>query len=180
MKSLERLRTTSDGMFGIKVLPKQLLQQIGNTLDKIMSFVGHFDRTIIMTRRDKLGQTVSLSISQTTNTWFNDGIEPELNAAQMRHMIPRIARNLAQCIDEERLIFEVARRFQGPLIRIDYEDIQDNKHSAFQDAIDFLAGGRAGDVTEENRYTSPEQPLGKLSSQLRSMFLDYVQGQSLA
>ena len=166
-------------MFGIKVHPAQLFQHTGRNLDRITSLLSRFDRIILMTRRDKLGQAISRTIAEATNIWFNDGSEVQLSAAEQRRLVPAIARNLAMCIEDESAVLEIRRRVVRPLIRVAYEDIEETPHEVFQEITAFLSGGIADTLDEGNEFPTPEKPAGITAGELRRLFLASIQGHRL-
>ncbi len=176
LRSLERVRTTADGAFGMKVQPMQILTLVQKDRKSLLNFIGRFDRIVLMTRRDKLGQAISGAIAAQTGKWFDDGKEPELDAAQAASLFPVIAQNLVRYIEEERLILDIGRSVTKPLLRIEYEEIEQDGPAAFNGLVDFLTGGKAVELIEEDSLPVTEKPPGKLAKELRKRFLDYIGG----
>lgn len=178
MAALERIRSSEDGMFGIKVQPEQLHAHTGRDGKAALGFINRFDRLVLMTLRDKLGQAISGAIAQATEKWFNDGSTPELSAQQRRTIMPLIARNLARYMDEEQFILGMGRQSGRPLMRVEYEDIEADGEAVFREVVDFLSAGALGEITEDGGLPTPEKSGGELAAELRRMFLDRVQGLS--
>jgi LPS sulfotransferase NodH len=178
MDAIERIRTTEDGMFGIKVQPEQLRGYTGRDPKPALDFISRFNQLVLITRRDKLGQAISGAIAQVTQKWFNDGSTPELNARQRQSIMPLIAKNLARYMDEEQFIQAMGRQSGRPLLRVVYEDIEADGEAVFREVADFLSGGSAGELTEDGGLPTPEKTGGELAAELRAMFLDRVQGLS--
>ncbi len=176
LRGLERVRTTADGAFGIKVQPMQILGVVQKDKKSLLNFVGRFDRIVLMTRRDKLGQAISGAIAAQTGKWFDDGQEPALDATQMARLFPVIAQNLARYMEEERLILDIGKTIAKPLLRVEYEDISQDGPAAFNEVVDFLAGGQTVELIEEDTLPVTEKPPGKLAKELRKRFLDYIGG----
>lgn len=176
MAALERIRTSEDGMFGIKVQPEQLYAHTGRESKAVLRFVGRFDRLVLITRRDKLGQAISGAIAQSTEQWFNDGSAPVLSPQQRQIIMPLIARNLARYMAEEQFLLDVGRQSGMPLIRVEYEDIEADGEAVFREVADFLSGGSAGEFAEDLGLATPEKSGGTLADELRAQFLDRVQG----
>lgn len=177
MQAVERARTTADGWFGIKVQPGQLLGAVGRQDADVQRFVANFDRIVLMTRRDKLGQAVSGAIAQVTGKWFNDGAEPALDDARIASLFPAVAHNLARYIDEERMILTIGRVIAKPLLRIEYEEIEDDDQSAFMNLVEFLSGGEAVELDEGATAPIPEKPPGTFAKVVREGFLRFIDGQ---
>lgn len=178
MRAIERARTTEDGYFGIKVQPSQLLAALGHQEKLIPHFMERFDRIVLMTRRDKLGQAISGTIAQATGKWFNDGAKPEMDAVSMVTLFPQIARNLVRYIEEERMIFNVGKMISKPLLRIEYEEIEQDGEAIFRDAVDFLACGEVLSLEEDGAMPVPEKPSGEFSNTVREGFLKFISGAS--
>jgi LPS sulfotransferase NodH len=176
LRGLERVRTTADGAFGMKVQPMQILTLVQKDRKSLLNFIGRFDRIVLMTRRDKLGQAISGAIAAQTGKWFDDGKEPELDAAQVASLFPVIAQNLVRYIEEERLILDIGRTISKPLLRIEYEEIEQDGPAAFNGLVDFLTGGQTAGLIEEGTLPVTEKPPGKLAKELRKRFLDYIGG----
>ena len=177
LNAVERARTTADGTFGIKVQPAQLLGVVGRQQQALLRFVGRFDRIVLMTRRDKLGQAVSGTIAQATGRWFNDGAEPALDDARIATLFPVIANNLARYINEERMILDVGKAVAKPLLRIEYEEIEADGEAAFLNLVDFLAGGEDLPLEQEEAAPIPEKPPGEFAKTVRARFLDFIGGE---
>lgn len=176
MFALERVRTTSDGWFGVKVQPQQLLSLVRGEADEVNTFVERFDRLVLMTRRDKLGQAVSGAIAQVTGKWFGDGKEPDFDDHRIAALFPIISRNLFSYIEEERFILNIGRSIIKPLIRIEYEDIQEDGQSVFLDMVDFLSGGKQMAINESETVNIPEKSSGVIAGKVRSHFLEFISG----
>ena len=178
MRGVERARTTADGWFGIKVQPAQLLAAVGRKEEDVRRFVATFDRLVLMTRRDKLGQAVSGAIAQVTGKWFNDGAEPALDDARIPQMFPAIASNLARYIEEERMILNLGRVIAKPLLRIEYEEIDNDDQGAFMNLVEFLSAGEDLTLDEGATAPIPEKPPGLFATAVRESFLGFINGQS--
>jgi LPS sulfotransferase NodH len=176
MAALERIRTSEDGLFGIKVQPEQLYPHTGRTSKAVLGFVGQFDRLVLITRRDKLGQAISGALAQATEKWFNDGSTPVLNPQQRQRIMPLIANNLARYMVEEQVILDMGRQFAKPMLRVEYEDIEADGQAVFLEVADFLTGSAAGELAEAGALPVPEKAGGALAAELRAHFLDRVQG----
>lgn len=176
MQAVERVRTSADGRFGIKVQPAQLLAVVGQQQPALLQFVQGFDRIVLMTRRDKLGQAISGAIAQLTGNWFNDGQEPALDDSRISSLFPAIAHNLARYIDEERLILNIGKAVPKPLLRIAYEEIEQDGDAAFMNLVEFLAAGESLVLNEDTAMAIPEKPPGDFAQTVRARYLSFING----
>lgn len=178
LESLESVRTTTDGFFGLKVQPKQLLAVLGKKKGAIQNFINRFDRVIFMTRSDKLGQAISGAIAQVTGKWFNDKSEPDFDEANLNAMMPLIARNLSHYIDEENFILTAAKNSSRAVMRVNFEEIEHNADEVFNSVVRFL-GRNLADLHEDHSLTvMPERPEGIVAAKLREKFLIYISGKN--
>lgn len=176
IQAIERLRTSADGRFGIKIQPAQLLAAVGQQEQVLLSFVSTFDRIVLMTRRDKLGQAISGAIAQVTGKWFNDGAEPALDDARISTLYPAIAHNLTRYIDEERLILNIGKAVAKPLLRIAYEEIEQDADAALMNLVEFLAAGESLALDEDASMAIPEKPPGDFAQTVRARYLSFISG----
>jgi LPS sulfotransferase NodH len=176
MRAVQRVRTSADGCFGIKLQPAQLAAvQPGDRA--LYEFAASFDRVVALTRRDKLGQAISGTIAQLTGTWFNDGTPPSIEDARLSQLFPAIAANLARYIDEDRRIAALGKALERPWLRLEYEEILADGQAAFERLVDFLSGGDCASLEEAPDVPVPERPPTEFAERLRERFLRYVGGQ---
>ena len=180
LAGVERLRTSDDGMFGIKAQPRQILSHVDKSPAAALEFVRGFDRLVLLTRRDKLAQAISGAIAQTTEVWFNDGSSPDLTAAQRQAMLPMIASNLTLYQREEQFIRDMGWLCGKPTLHVTYEEILADSDAVFRRVTDFLCPTKAGEVREEGSLPRPEKPDGALANELRGMFTAWAKQQQQA
>jgi LPS sulfotransferase NodH len=181
MKAIQRARTTEDGYFGIKVQPHQIFAVTGKKKDRILGFINSFDRVVLMTRQDKLGQAISGALAQATGVWFNQDVEHELDDAQIKDLFPMITRNLSRYFEEEQFILSVGKAISKPLLRIQYEEIEANGDAAFASLVDFLAGAEGTKVEEDTTFAAvPEKPSSALAEKIRHAFIAFISGNKAA
>src|SRR5688572_15230978 len=82
MQAVQRARTSADGSFGIKVQPAQLAAFAPGDR-ALFDFAASFERIVVLTRRDKLGQAISGTIAQLAGAWFKDGTSPAMDDARL-------------------------------------------------------------------------------------------------
>lgn len=178
LKALQRARTTDDGYFGIKVQPQQLLGLMNRSNTNALKFLSGFDRVVLLTRRDKLGQAISGAVAVVTGKWFNDQKDAELSDAQIEGMFPLIARNLNRYFEEEQLILNVAKTIQRPVFSMQYEDVAADGEKAFRSLVNFLADGEAVNIEEDESFAAvPEKPEGKLAARVRERFIQFLKNE---
>lgn len=80
LHDLESRRTTPNGVFGIKVHFEHLLFLWQKDPAEMASFLRRFDRIVLLTRRDKIAQAVSLYKARVTQIWTSEDrafLEPD-------------------------------------------------------------------------------------------------------
>jgi LPS sulfotransferase NodH len=177
MHAVQRARTTADGCFGIKVQPAQLAA-IAPGDRALFDFAASYQRIVVLTRRDKLGQAISGTIAEQTGTWFNDGTPPALDESQFPRLFPAIAANLARYIEEDRRLAALGKALERPWLRLVHEDIVADGQGAFETLVEFLAGGEAIGIEESTDIAVPERPPGVLAETLRERFLHFIGGRA--
>jgi len=177
MQAVQRVRTSADGCFGLKLQPAQL-SAVAAGGRALFEFAASFDRIVALSRRDKLGQAISGTIAQLTGTWFNDGTPPALEDKRLSQLFPAIAANLSRYVEEDRRIAALGKALDRPWLRLEYEDIVADGQSVFETLVDFLSGGGCDPLDEAPDVQVPERPSTEVAERLRARFLDYINGQS--
>lgn len=178
LKMLQRARTTDDGYFGIKVQPQQLLGLTNRKKNGALEFLSSFDRVVLLTRRDKLGQAISGAVAATTGKWFNDQKEAELTDAQIDTLFPLIARNLSRYFEEEQLILSLAKTIQKPVFSMQFEDIAADGEKSFRALVNFLSDGEDVAIEEDESFAAvPEKPEGLLKKRIRERFIQFLKNE---
>lgn len=176
LSSVEQVRTTPDGWFGINVQPKQLLNVVGNQRENTLRFVANFDRLVLITRRDKLGQAVSTAISSHLGKLLYDSSEPVIDDARIAALFPVIADYLSLYVQEERFVLDVGRLIAKPLVRIEYEDLQENSNSAVMNVVEFLAGDEQVVAADIEYMPIFEETHRTLAQKVCDYFLAFIAG----
>ena len=83
----------------------------------MFDFAASYQRIVVLSRRDKLGQAISGTLAQLTGTWFNDGTPPAVDRSRWPQLFPAIAANLARYIEEGRRL-AVAVPWSGAVLRL--------------------------------------------------------------
>jgi trehalose 2-sulfotransferase len=175
MTAVKRARTSADGWFGIKLQPAQLAAFAPGDR-ALFDFAASFQRIVVLSRRDKLGQAISGTLAQLTGTWFNDGTPPAIDRARWPQLFPAIAANLARYIDEDRRLAALGKALARPWLRIEYEEILGDRQAAFETLVEFLGVEETGILEEAADVAVPEKPPVETSEALRARFLQYIGG----
>jgi LPS sulfotransferase NodH len=175
MEAVQRARTSADGWFGLKLQPAQLAAFAPGDR-ALFDFAASFQRIVVLSRRDKLGQAISGTLAQITGTWFNDGTPPAIDPARWRQLFPVIAANLARYIEEDRRLAALGRALARPWLRIEYEEILADGQAAFEKLVGFLGVDETAVLEEAADVPVPEKPPVVASAALRARFLQYIGG----
>jgi LPS sulfotransferase NodH len=175
MAAVQRARTSADGWFGIKLQPAQLAAFAPGDR-ALFDFAASFQRIVVLSRRDKLGQAISGTLAQLTGTWFNDGTPHAIDPSRWPQLFPTIAANLARYIEEDRRLAALGKALALPWLRIEYEEILRDGQAAFEQLVDFLSAGETVILDEAADVAVPNKPPGETSEALRARFLQYIGG----
>jgi LPS sulfotransferase NodH len=175
MEAVQCARTSADGWFGIKLQPAQLATFAPGDR-ALFDFAASFQRIVVLSRRDKLGQAISGTLAQLTGTWFNDGTPAAIDQSRWPELFPAIAANLARYIDEDRRLAALGKALARPWLRIEYEEILGDGQAAFERLVDFLSVGESVVLEETADAAVPKKPPVETSEALRERFLQYING----
>jgi LPS sulfotransferase NodH len=175
MAAVQRARTSADGWFGIKLQPAQLAAFAPGDR-ALFDFAASFQRIVVLSRRDKLGQAISGTLAQLTGTWFNDGTPHAIDPSRWPQLFPAIAANLARYMEEDRRLAALGKALALPWLRIGYEEILGDGQAAFEQLVDFLSAGETVTLDEAEDVAVPNKPPGETSEALRARFLQYIGG----
>ena len=142
----------------------------------LFDFAASFERIVVLSRRDKLGQAISGTLAQITGTWFNDGTPPAIDRSRWPQLFPAIAANLARYIEEDRRLAALGKALARPWLRIEYEEILGDGQAAFERLVDFLSVDEAVILEEAEDVAVPKRPPVEISEALRTRFLQYIGG----
>lgn len=175
MTAVQRARTSPDGWFGLKLQPAQLAAFAPGD-QALFEFAASFQRIVVLTRRDKLGQAISGTIAQLSGTWFNDGTPAAIDRSRWPQLFPAIAANLARYIDEDRRLAALGKALARPWLRIEYEEILGDGQAAFERLVGFLSVDEPVVLEETTDAAVPEKPPVETAEALRAQFLQYIGG----
>jgi hypothetical protein len=102
----------------------------------------------------------------------------QLDSSQLTLLFPLIAQNLARYIDEERMILKIGAMLTKPVLRIEYEEIEQDGEAAFMKLVGFLTDGAKIALEEEEAMPIPKKPPGDVTKMVRESFLQFIAGDS--
>ncbi|MBC7605270.1 MAG: hypothetical protein H7255_21735 [Ramlibacter sp.] len=128
MARLERRRTSPDGIFGVKIHYEHITAQWPKHIGQAVRFLRGYDHFVLLTRRDKVAQAVSLYKARQTQIWssldykFMDADDPRRDK-QVDYDPRAITRALSDVIDQEIAWRAVLQHLGKPVVEIAYEDV---------------------------------------------------------
>ena len=180
LQEVEKVRTSKDGYFGLKVQPWQLNKVYSNFKQKEnlkLQFISGFDYVILMSRKDKLAQAISCTISELTGQWHNIEDTLSLNKTQINIAYRLIVKNIERLFAEEEFILSVKDKIKKPILHLQYEQIESNPNAIFESVVRFLADDRAIKIPQEVRSVPvPNKSSNNLHHMLRSNFIEFISG----
>ncbi len=138
ISELEKRRTGANGVFGLQIHVEQLSKPL-QSLEQVSRWLRRFHRIVMLYRRDKLAQAVSLERSIQSSVWFQEAHETgERNPTQWTIDPWVIARHVANLGQQEQLIRTALESFTGPVIELTYEELDTEFDTAWRRVSDFL------------------------------------------
>ena len=148
LKLLDNLMThriTSNGVFGTKLI-SHFLFELQHTEPDFSQIFKSIDKFILLVRKDKLAQAVSLVIAQKTEVWHLNGSAKNISYESKLKNIEindALLDNVAQKLNfinkqETRLKKTLANHKKKPLTVV-YEDILEDANLQIKRILDFLA-----------------------------------------
>lgn len=138
MKALEHGRTGANGVFGMQLHIEQLSTLV-KSLDDMKRLFRRYDRVVMLYRRDKLAQAVSLERSLQSTAWHQRAGETgERNPAEWTIDPWVIARHVANLGQQEQIIRVVLEDFPGRMMELTYEELDTGFDSAWPRISGFL------------------------------------------
>lgn len=177
IEKLENIRTTKDGFFGIKIQPHQLSNVFKKSQSNMINFLKRFDFIILLTRKDKLNQSVSASISAISNIWHPGKDAIKLTEDQKTRAYTLILRNLTRFHNEEILLLSLPKVINVPTKHFYYEDLERDPDNFFQEIVNFLSDSHDNMNFEETDFTEvPTKNESKLTKEFNSNFINFIKG----
>lgn len=144
LKNLKQYRTTDNGVFGTKLI-SHFLFELRQSKPNFQQIFKSIDKFILLVRKDKVAQAVSLVLAQKTEVWHLHGSANNINYRSKLADI-EIDRNLLDDVEqkyyfinrqEERLKTILANNKIEPL-EVVYEDILEDASLQVDRILDFL------------------------------------------
>lgn len=147
LDEIERRRSTNNGCFGLKMHFEHMGIWGSNIGSKHKEFLRQFNKVILLRRKDKLAQAVSLYKARTTQIWSSRDYIYLENSDPRRHKKVKFdSRAIAQALAD---IFnqEVGGKTLLNLCSVDYyeiwyEDLLLDQAGEYRKLLDFLCLGR--------------------------------------
>lgn len=138
MGAIEKNRTGANGVFGMQVHLEQL-SEIAKPFDKIKRWLQRNDRIVLLYRRDKLAQAVSLERSFQSSAWHQTADGPGArNPAEWTIDPWMIARHVANLGQQEQIIRTALDGFSGRILELTYEELDTGFDAAWRRVSAFL------------------------------------------
>lgn len=177
IKVLSALRTSKDGFFGIKVQPSHLVRLFKNQDRLIRDFIFQYDYIILMTRKNKLEQSVSNAIATITDEWHPGQKEIIFDKKQKELAYKKITADIWRFFEEADFILSIAKESKKPVLQIEYEDLEKDPQMSAETVISFLSKGVIEkSLTEEKVLSVPEKNKSALYRELKNNYLSYILG----
>lgn len=154
LNNLIQYRVTNNGIFGTKLISHFLFELHKTKFDFDQIFLA-LDKFILLTRRNKLAQAVSLVIAQQTEVWhLRDDINNLNYQAKLENIVidTNLLENVEQKLNfinrqEERLQKTLSKYKIEPLFLV-YEDVVEDPCTQINHVLDFLQVSRTPQHTQ--------------------------------
>jgi len=169
VRAIQNLRTSSNGYFGIHCLFRDL-SEMGSP-EVAVNFLSRFDRVVILTRKGRLAQAISVMRAQQTGRW-----ESGLAASKFgleRFDTLAISAQVYHALQRNRLVHALLAKVDRPKLFLDYESILDSLESVWSDVQRFveLEPVPASDLGSAMRRQADSQ-----SEEFACRYLDFILG----
>ena len=173
---IEQLRTSEDGIFGIKIQTDQLKRIAKNDMRLVIKLLSKYDRVIFLYRRNKLEQAASCAIAKNTKKWLNDGEVPEINKEDFEKLVPTMATELAKYISADKEMESISKSLQTPILNIYYEEMTKNHENCLIKVTSFLLGDSSRKKQLKNIVKMPSPSSSReIHASIIKNFLNYIQ-----
>lgn len=138
IRLLERTRTGANGVFGMQLHIEQLAKTVASHDDR-RRWIRRSDRIVMLYRRDKLAQAVSLERSFQSSAWHRTaGDTGDRYPAEWTIDPWVVARHVANLGQQEQLIRAGLEGFPGRLMELTYEELDTGFDAAWRRVSEFL------------------------------------------
>ncbi|HKX10384.1 MAG TPA: Stf0 family sulfotransferase [Stellaceae bacterium] len=172
---LERHRTTSNGIFGIKIGVDQLGSITGGKPDAAVGLLRSFDKVLLMRRHDTLRQAISLMRAVSTGQFhvMPGDDHKRVTDTEMSVLSPRITHSWALVVGMERDMTRLTATLPPDrVLAVWYEDLQDPK--AMDAIANWLCAGIGVPAQPEGRkFALPKRGDTRESDAIVKAYLDY-------
>ena len=142
LEDVQRRRTTSNGVFGLKIHAADYADMFGQDHDNNAGqrFLSQFDRLVLCFRRRKIDQAISNILAIERRVWTNKGSDRlEFPARLFRPAdIEAISLDIARMAGQERFWRETIARTATPAIEVAYEDLAADPNAVIGRVLAFL------------------------------------------
>lgn len=175
LSDLESRRTTSNGVFGLKLHWTQIRNLAANSKQPIgdvaKTAIGTHERFILINRKDKLSQAISLHIANHTKVYHSDQQALRETKSELTFNAASISAHIARLFAEEAEWRAYLRSRSAPCIEVFYEDLVADHTGTCRRVLDFLG---------LNKVDVPPPPTAKLptteTATFRRLYLDSLGG----
>lgn len=175
---LHAKRTTPNGIFGIKVHPLHLKSFAREDIGAAAEFLNVFDRVLVLRRRDRLLQVISLVRAHLTEQFHILADDSERRVTQPDHILfGLIATHLANILKDERYVARViAPLAPEKVTELWYEDLSDGAVEALGTALAAAAGDSRAVPRLDADHAIPRRGDPEEALDLKRRFLAYIAG----
>jgi len=179
---LEAKRTTPNGIFGMKLHPGQLEALSESNDEKAIRFLDLFGKIIVLRRRDKVLQAISLARAIITGQFHNvAGDETRPLSAPDELLFERIAANVNGALTEERYADRLLSRIEPRRVHtLWYEDFSEAAFASIAATLCAEAGTRAGDKPPSGEPVPLRKGDTREANEIKERFLAYISGDRTA
>lgn len=180
MAALYAKRTTPNGVFGAKMHPLHLKSMGGHDIAKAVQFLDLFDRIVVLRRRDKVLQAISLARAHMTGQFHilpGDAAKPVSGADDA--LFAQVGAFLGAILEDELYVSDVTARIEPrKLSAIWYEDLSDEAIASLASSLTPDSGAPAPSATLVAEHALPRRGDTREAQDIKRRFLSYVTGAS--
>ena len=179
LPQLHAKRTTPNGIFGVKLHPLHLKSVAGEDSGNAALFLGLFDRTVVLRRRDKVLQAISLARAHFTGQFHivpGDAVRPLTETDDT--LFVRITECLARILEDERYVASVMAHVDPRKVAtLWYEDLSESTIDGL--AADFAArsGNSSPTSTPYAGHAVPQRGDAEEALSVKRRFLARITGE---
>jgi len=177
IQAVTKIRTSKDGFFGNKVQPNQLAVILKNNKKLMKEFICQHDYIVLMTRKNKLEQSVSNAIATITDEWHPGEKQFIFDNKKKERAYKQINADILRFSKEEDFMLSIAKASKKPSLIIEYEDIQSNPNESMERLVNFLSQNNSGEsITEDSSVEVPKKNSSELNQELKNNYMKFISG----